>query len=82
MTRILVLTLIVLIIVAHVFLWRSDMSTDMKVVFTTINATAWTIILAPIFLVGRWLDATERRNRERQSEDIPDRLPNSSLDDG
>jgi hypothetical protein len=68
MTRIIVAFMIAAIVVAHVFLWRSDMAAEFKVVFTTINAVAWTIVLAPIFLVGRWLETVERRNRDARDE--------------
>lgn len=74
MTRILVAIMLLVIIVAHVFLWRSDMAVECKLVFTIINAVAWIIVLAPIFLIGRWLEAVEQRNRdasERQGQDGP-----------
>ncbi|MEX0370159.1 MAG: phenylalanyl-tRNA synthetase subunit beta [Tateyamaria sp.] len=58
----LVLALVILIVIAHVFLWRSDMPTHLKLTFTIINATGWTIVLAPILLIDRWLDAIQRRN--------------------
>ncbi|MBY5934662.1 phenylalanyl-tRNA synthetase subunit beta [Tateyamaria omphalii] len=62
MRKWLVLTLVTLIVIAHVFLWRSDMPTHLKVTFTIINATGWTIVLAPILLIDRWLEAIQRRN--------------------
>ncbi|WP_299286294.1 phenylalanyl-tRNA synthetase subunit beta [uncultured Tateyamaria sp.] len=58
----LVAAMVVLILIAHVFLWRSDMATGLKITFTIINFTGWAIILAPIFLIDRWLDAVKRRN--------------------
>ena len=60
----LVLTLVTLIVIAHIFLWRSEMETGAKLTFTLINAAGWTIILAPILLVDRWLDAIKARNRD------------------
>lgn len=59
----LVLAMVTLIVVAHIFLWRSDMDAGLKLTFTVINAIAWTIVLAPILLIDRWLDAVKRRNR-------------------
>ncbi|MEX0310668.1 MAG: hypothetical protein AB3N17_10550, partial [Tateyamaria sp.] len=60
----LVLALVILIVIAHIFLWRSDMPMHLKLTFTIINATGWTIVLAPILLIDRWLDAIQRRNRD------------------
>jgi hypothetical protein len=58
-----VLSLVTLIVIAHVFLWRSDMPVGEKLMWTVLNTIAWTIILAPVFLVDRWLDALRERNR-------------------
>jgi len=66
MTRYIVTAMIALIVLAHVFLWRSGMDTTLKLTFTVINATAWTIILAPIFLVDRWMKATRARNAKNK----------------
>lgn len=63
MRKYLVIALVILIVIAHIFLWRSDMETGAKLTFTVINAAAWTIILAPILLIDRWLEAVKRRNR-------------------
>lgn len=52
------------IIVAHIFMWLSDMPRDMKITFTVLNAAGWTIVLAPILLVDRWLDAIRARNSD------------------
>jgi predicted MFS family arabinose efflux permease len=60
----LVAVLVLLIIVAHVFLWRSDMPTGLKLTFTILNALGWTIVLAPILLVDKWIDAIRDRNRK------------------
>ena len=62
----LVLALVILIVIAHVFLWRSDMPGHLKLTFTILNAIGWTIVLAPILLIDRWLDAI--RSEEHTSE--------------
>jgi hypothetical protein len=62
MTRYIVAAMITLIVVAHVFLWRSGMETSLKLTFTIINATAWTIILGPIFFIDKWIKAIKTRN--------------------
>ncbi len=62
----LVAVLVGLIIVAHIFLWRSDMPGPQKLTWTLLNALAWTVILAPIFLVDRWLASIKTRNRADQ----------------
>lgn len=54
-TRI-VVVMVALIVVAHVFLWRSGMPTAEKAVWTAFDTIAWTIILAPVFLADRWLE--------------------------
>ncbi len=64
MRRAIVILLVTLIVITHIFLWRSDMPTHLKLTFTLINATGWTIVLAPILLIDRWLDAIQRRNRD------------------
>ncbi|MFW5655140.1 MAG: hypothetical protein ACOCYW_05775 [Roseicyclus sp.] len=62
-STLIVLTMVALIVVAHVFLWRSDMATGEKLMWTAFNTVAWTIILAPVFLVDRWLDSIRKRDR-------------------
>ncbi len=60
-TRIAVLVLLVLIVLAHVALWRSDrMETGMKLALTLINTVGWAVVLIPAWAVGRWLDAHRR----------------------
>ena len=54
--------LVALIVTAHVFMWRSDMATSEKLMWTILNTIGWTIILAPVFFVDRWLDAIKARN--------------------
>ncbi|MEM6758542.1 MAG: phenylalanyl-tRNA synthetase subunit beta [Pseudomonadota bacterium] len=63
-----VLILVTLIVIAHIFLWRSEMETGAKLTFTLINTAGWTIILAPILLVDRWLAAIKSRNSETVSD--------------
>ncbi len=55
--------MVTLILIAHIFLWRSDMPSGEKLAWTIVNFTAWTVILAPVFLVGRWLKAVEAKNK-------------------
>jgi len=64
-----VLALVTLIVIAHVFLWRSDMPTGQKLTWTLLNTLAWTIILAPVFLVERWLTSVRARNRDDRPDD-------------
>lgn len=61
---VLVALMVCFIIVAHIFMWLSDMPRDMKITFTVLNAAGWTIVLAPILLVDRWLDAIRARNSD------------------
>lgn len=60
--------MVVAIVIAHVFLWRSGMALHLKIAFTTINTIAWTVILAPILLIDRWLDAVKSRNSEPEDD--------------
>jgi len=64
MRGLLVTLMICAIVIAHIFLWRSGMATHLKVTFTIINAIAWTVVLAPILLIDRWLDAIKSRNKD------------------
>ncbi|WP_299963140.1 hypothetical protein [uncultured Roseobacter sp.] len=69
--RILLVTVMLcLIFVAHVFMWLSDMPRDLKIVFTVLNVLGWTIVLAPILLVDRWLASLRRRNAEDPEEEL------------
>ncbi|MDW3223196.1 MAG: phenylalanyl-tRNA synthetase subunit beta [Paracoccaceae bacterium] len=61
---ILVAVMVCFILVAHVFMWLSDMPRNMKIVFTILNAAGWTIVLVPILLVDKWLDAIRDRNSD------------------
>ncbi|MEM8851701.1 MAG: phenylalanyl-tRNA synthetase subunit beta [Pseudomonadota bacterium] len=59
--KIILAILVTAILVAHVFLWMSEMPTGAKLTFTLLNAVAWSLVLVPIWLVPRWLDAIQRR---------------------
>ena len=63
MKIILVSAMVTLIVIAHVFLWRSEMDTGLKLTFTVLNAIGWSIVLVPILFIDRWLEAIKRRNR-------------------
>lgn len=54
--------LICAIVVAHGFLWTSDMPTGLKLTFTLLNVLGWGLVFAPVFLVDKWLSATRDRN--------------------
>ncbi|MEL6588339.1 MAG: hypothetical protein AAFY65_12735 [Pseudomonadota bacterium] len=61
-TKIILTLIIGTIVVAHVFLWLSTMPFPAKVAFTVLNATGWAIVLGPVWLVPRWLEAVKARN--------------------
>lgn len=63
MRVILLSVMVFFIVVAHIFLWLSDMATPLKILFTAINALAWTVVLAPILLIDKWLETIKSRNR-------------------
>lgn len=65
----LVLFLVTLIVIAHVFLWRSDMPPGLKLTFTVLNAIGWSIVLMPILFIDQWLDSIKRRNAEPSDHD-------------
>ncbi len=58
----LVCAMVTLIVVAHVFLWLSDMEPGLKLTFTVLNAIGWSIVFVPILFIDRWLAAIKRRN--------------------
>lgn len=60
----LVAGLILCIVLAHVALWRSGMETSTKLAFTVLNAVGWTIVLAPILLVDKWLEAKRQHTKK------------------
>ena len=59
--------LIFVILAAHIALWLSDTAFELKLRLTIFNAAGWTTVLAPIWLVGRWLKATEERNAHAEN---------------
>ncbi len=63
-SKIILAVLISAIVIAHVFMWRSEMEPAMKLMFTVLNAAGWTIVLAPIFLVNKWIKAVEAKNAD------------------
>ena len=65
----LVLFLVTLIVIAHIFLWRSGMAFGLKLTFTILNAIGWSIVLLPILFIDKWLDSIKRRNAEKSSHD-------------
>lgn len=60
----LVAGLVTVIVVAHIFLWLSDMEFGLKLTFTVLNAIGWAIVLVPILFIDRWLDAIKARNKK------------------
>jgi len=65
----LVLFLVTLIVIAHIFLWRSGMAFELKLTFTLLNTIGWSIVLLPILFIDKWLDAIKRRNSDTDSHD-------------
>ena len=63
-TRIGVLVLAALIVLAHAMLWLSDMPQDAKARLTLLNAAGWAVVLLPALAVNLWLGAVTRRNDE------------------
>ncbi len=59
--RIWIACLLILIVVAHIALWSSDMPRDMAWRLTLINAGAWAVILLPAWAVTKWAAAHKRR---------------------
>lgn len=64
----LVSTLIFFIVIAHILLWRSDMPFGLMLTFTILNAIGWTIVLAPMLLIDKWLDSIKARNAQAQDD--------------
>lgn len=61
MRRALLIALIVLIVVAHIGLWRDpDIPLEAKRRLTLLNAAGWAVILLPAYGVSRWLKARTR----------------------
>ena len=62
LTKLLLLALIVLIVIAHVGLWRNpEMSFEAKRNWTAFNSLVWGIIILPLFAVNQWLKAKTAR---------------------
>ncbi|TNF64392.1 MAG: phenylalanyl-tRNA synthetase subunit beta [Rhodobacteraceae bacterium] len=62
-TRVAVILLLGLIVLAHVALWRSDrMETGMKLTLTLINAVGWAVVLIPAWAVSKWLNAHRHKD--------------------
>ena len=61
---VLVAVMVCLIAVAHIFMWFSDMPRDLKIAFTILNVTGWTIVLTPILLVDRWRNGIKDQNKD------------------
>lgn len=59
--RLYIIFLLVLIVVAHIALWSSDMPRDLALRLTLINAGAWAVILLPAWAVSKWAAAHKRR---------------------
>ena len=64
----LVAAMVIAIVIAHIFLWRSDMDPGLKLTFTILNAIGWAIVFAPILFIDRWLEAIKSRNSERKDD--------------
>jgi hypothetical protein len=65
-TRVAVIALLALIVLAHLALWQSDqMETGMKLTLTLINAIGWAVVLIPAWAVSKWLDASRNNPRDR-----------------
>lgn len=69
MRHLLVFGLVILIVIAHVFLWRSAMDPALKLTFTILNAIGWSIVLVPILFIDKWLDSIKKRNAETDNHD-------------
>lgn len=59
-----VLALALLVVGAHVMLWRSGMPGDAKMRLTVLNAAGWAAVLLPALAVNLWLGAVTRRDDE------------------
>ncbi|MDX8346655.1 phenylalanyl-tRNA synthetase subunit beta [Cognatiyoonia sp. IB215446] len=61
MMRVSLLLLLILIVGAHIAMWTSDMSRDLALKLTLINAAAWAVILLPVWAVSKWAAAHKHR---------------------
>jgi len=61
MRRIAVISLLILIVIAHIGLWSDDtIPLEAKRRLTTLNALGWAVILLPAWGVSLWLRAKTR----------------------
>ena len=61
--KLLLAVLLVLIIVAHVGMWRDpDMTFEVKRNWTLVNTLAWGVIVLPMFAVNQWLKVKTRKD--------------------
>jgi hypothetical protein len=61
--KLLLAVLLVLIIVAHVGMWRDpDMTFEVKQNWTLVNTLAWAVIVLPMFAVNQWLKVKTRKD--------------------
>lgn len=64
-TKLLLAALIILIVVAHIGLWRDpDIPIEAKRRLTALNALAWAVIILPAIAVSQWLKAKTRKPDE------------------
>lgn len=61
--KLLLAVLLVLIIVAHVGMWRDpDMTFEAKRNWTLVNTLVWAVIVLPMFAVNQWLKVKTRKD--------------------
>lgn len=59
--KLFLVALIILVVVAHVGLWRDpEIPVDVKRRLTTLNALGWAGIILPVFAVHQWLKVKTR----------------------
>ena len=57
-----VAALVLLIVVAHIGLWRDpEIPVETKRRLTTLNAMGWAVVLIPAWAVSQWLKAKTRK---------------------
>lgn len=59
--RLWIVCLLVLITLAHIAMWTSDMPRDLALRLTIINALGWAVILLPAWAVSKWAAAHKGR---------------------
>ena len=56
--KLLLATLLILIVAAHIGMWRDpDMTYEAKRNWTALNALTWAVIILPMLAVNQWLKA-------------------------